>query len=248
MLNRAFEQVVDSGGIQPSGWRCLQFPNQNRRAKMSTDLLDCVPVMSATVLGLEMLLCESYVDLQMVSELILSDVGATIQVLRLAGREYENAAERPNRMGDCLASLDVDTWFSTISAHTFVCDQEHAATTAVWKHCRLIAQYAQLVAESIDRVRPEEAYLVGLLHEIESIPRLSGLPHGRPMAKGESALLGSEEVLPHFVASAIRSMNNTSVASVWSFILASAHELAGAWTDLRASAQHDLSSIGMNQY
>ena len=62
--------------------------------------------MSATVLGLEILLHEPCIDLRMASELVLSDVGATIQILRLVGREYEFATEHPCRMGDCIASLD----------------------------------------------------------------------------------------------------------------------------------------------
>lgn len=248
MLNRAFEPVIDAGWGPASGWQCVPSPRQNRLAQMPTDSLDGVPAMSATVLGLEMLLYEPYIDLKMASELILSDVGATIQILRLVDREYEDSADRPNRMGDCLASLEVDTWFGAISVHTFVCDQEHAATTAVWKHCRLIAQYAQLVAESIDCICPEDAYLVGLLHEVGSNSRLPGLPHGGPGAKSEFALLGSEGILPHFVASAIRSVNDLSVASVWRFILASAHELAGVRTDFRGSPRHDLSSLSLNLY
>jgi hypothetical protein len=215
---------------------------------MPTDILDDVPAMSATVLGLEMLLYEPSIDLKMASDLILSDVGATIQILRLVDREYENSAERPNRMGDCLASLDVDTWFSIISAHTFVCDQKHAATTAVWDHCRLIAQYAQLVAESIDRISPEDAYLVGLLHEMDSISRVLGLPHYGQGFNGEGALLGSEGLLPHFVVSATRSVNGPGVSSIWKFILASAHELAGIGTDFRQSPIQELTSQSMNLY
>ncbi len=127
MLNHAYEPVIDHSWIPSSAWRCLQFPERNQVAQKNADLLDEVPVMSATVLGLEMLLYEPCIDLRMASELILSDVGATIKILRLIGKEYEFAAERPSRMGDCLASLDVEVWFGAIASQTFVCDREHAA-------------------------------------------------------------------------------------------------------------------------
>ncbi len=179
----------------------------------------------------------------MVSELVLSDVGATIQILRLVGREYEFSTEHPCRMGDCMASLDAGTWFDAISARTFVCDREHAATGALWNHCRLVAQYAQLVAESLEGVSPEEAYLVGLLHEIGAIPNVLGWPNeGR--RPGESApLLAMEGSLPLFVLSALQSTNDPCCCSIWKFILTAAHELAGPGARYNPSTLHGFSSL-----
>ncbi len=182
--------------------------------------------MSATVLGLEILLHEPCIDLRMASELVLSDVGATIQILRLIGREYEFATEHPYRMGDCLASLDAGTWFDAISARTFACDREHAATTALWNHCRLVAQYAQLVAESLDGISPEEAYLVGLLHEIGAIPKVLSWPNDGLDDSESASLLAMEGSLPLFVLSAIQSTNDSGSSSTWKIVLTSAHELA----------------------
>src|ERR1700690_4220856 len=132
MLNQAIDTVTDHSWIPSSAWRRLDLPQQKKLARKKLDLLDEVPVMSATVLGLEMLLHEPCIDLRMASELILSDMGATIQILRLVGTEYEFDAEHPCRMDDCIASLDAGTWFDAISARTFACDSERAATTALW--------------------------------------------------------------------------------------------------------------------
>src|SRR5260370_20391022 len=172
MLDQVSNPIIDPGRIPSSAWRCSHFPASQARAHKKPDCLGDVPVMSATVLGLDLLLQEPCVDLRMASELVLSDVGATIQVLRLFGSECEFTGERPSRMDECIASLDVGAWFGAVSARIFPCDSEHAATTAVWKHCRLVAQYAQLVAESLEGVSSEEAYLVGLLHEICALPTL----------------------------------------------------------------------------
>ncbi len=231
MLNQAFDTANDHSWIPSSAWQGLHLLEQERYAQKRADFLDEVPVMSATVLGLEMLLQDSYVDLGMASELVLSDVGATIQILRLIGREYDFPAERPTRMGDCIASLDVDAWFGAISARTFPCDRKHAATTALWRHCRLVAQYAQLVAESLDDVSPEDAYLVGLLHGIGDIPASLGWPDCGRGGTALGALSAMEGTLPLFVLAAIRSMNDTSASPGWRFILAAAHELAGSRMD-----------------
>ena len=200
--------------------------------------------MSATVLGLEMLLQDSCIDLRMATDLILSDVGATIQILRMIGREYEYAAERPSRMGDCIASLDVSAWFDAISARTFACDRAHAATTAVWRHSRLVAQYAQLVAESLDGVSPEDAYLVGLLHGIGDIPAALGWPGCGRGGTDAGALSAMEGTLPLFVLAAIHSINDSSSSSGWRFILTAAHELAGSRMDLVPFALHGSSYAG----
>jgi HDOD domain len=245
MLNQAIDTVTDHSWIPSSVWRRLVFSEQKKFARKKVDLLDDVPVMSATVLGLEILLHEPCIDLGMASELILSDVGATIQILRLVGREYEFAAEHPNRMGDCLASLDSSTWFEAISARTFPCDREHSAITSLWNHCRLVAQYAQLVAESLENISPEEAYLVGLLHEIRTIPYVLGRPNGSLGGRESAALSAMEGSLPLFVLAAIRSMNASSSSSTWRFILTAAHELADARGVFDASPLSDFTSVAV---
>jgi hypothetical protein len=223
----------------------LDFREQNAPAPQMTDLLDEVPVMSATVLGLDMLLQEPFVDLHKVSELILSDVGATIQILRLIGKEYDNAAERPSRIGECIANLDVATWFGAISARTFVDDWEHSATTAVWKHCRLIAQYAQLVAESMEDISPDDAYLVGLLHGVGTIPAALGWPFSGGAGQDQGVLIAMEESLPLFVRAALHGTCNSSTSSIWRFILTSAHKLVCTRIDYDPSAFWGTRSIAV---
>jgi len=241
VLNQAFDTANDHSWVPSSAWHGLHLLEQQKFAPKKADFLDEVPVMSATVLGLEILLQERYIDLRMASELILSDVGATIQILRLIGREYDYAAERPSRMGDCIANLDVGAWFAAISTRTFACDRAHAATTAVWRHCRLVAQYAQLVAESLDGVSPEDAYLVGLLHGIGDIPAALGWPDCSRGGTSASVLSAMEGTLPLFVLAAMRSMNDSTASSGWRFILTAAHELAGSRMDLAPSAIHGAS-------
>jgi hypothetical protein len=228
------ETVSDHSWIPIAKWHRQGLTLQKSSGRRSSNLLDQVPVMSATVLGLEILLNEPCIDLRMASDLVLSDVGATLQVLRLVGQEYEFATENLSSMADCLAGLDAGTWFHEISVHTFACDDDHAAITCLYYHCRLVARFARLVAESLQGVSPEEAYLVGLLHEMEALPNALGW-HAR-----ERLMDG---LLPPFVLSAIRSANDSS--SVWKLILNAAHELAARNADCDPSAIHDFGSIGI---
>jgi len=246
VLNQAVNPLTDHSWIPSSAWHRLGSSVQRKSPRKKEDLLDHVPVMQATVLGLEMLLHEPCIDLRMASELVLSDVGATIQVLRLVGREYEFAGELPTRMGDCLASLDAGTWFEAISARTFACAQENTAATTLWNHSRLVAQYAQLVAESLEGISPTDAYLVGLLHEIGSIPEVLDWPKGELGDTESAALFAMAGSLPFFVIAAIGSINDSRPSSTWKFILREAHELADGRTDLRASTLPTISAHARN--
>jgi hypothetical protein len=222
VLNHAFDSVTGYAGIPSSTLGSFESYGQSALLSQETDFLDEVPVMLATVFGLDMLLQEPKIDLRMVSELVLSDVGATIQTLRMVRREYETATERPNRMCECIAGLDATLWFEALSSRVFVGDKEHSATTSVWKHCRSVAQCARFVAESMDDITPDDAYLVGLLHGIGAIPAALDWPESR-LGRAMSAM---EETFPPFVLAAMRSVNDSSCSSVWRFVLTAAHKLA----------------------
>lgn len=241
MLNQVSNPIIDPSRVPSSAWPCPYLRETQALAHKRLACLGDVPVMSATVLGLDLLLQEPCVDLRMASELVLSDVGATIQVLRLFGSECEFTGERPGRMDECIASLDVSAWFGAVSARTFPCDPEHAATTAVWKHCRLVAQYAQLVAESLEGISSEDAYLVGLLHEIGAIPTLLGWQKSSEGAADPGTLFAMEWSLPQFVLAALSSAKELSPSSAWRFILSAAHDLAGVKMDFQSINSTDMS-------
>jgi len=233
MLNQ--EINANHSWIPIAKWHRQGLTLQKPSGRKSSNLLEQVPVMSATVLGLEILLNEPSIDLGMASDLVLSDVGATLRVLRLVGKEYECATEHLSSMADCLAGLDASTWFHEVSAHTFACDDDHTAVTSLYYHCRLVARYARLVAESLQGVSPDEAYLVGLLHEMETLPAALGWPAQDLQLEGS---------LPPFVLSAIRSSNHSS-SSDWKFILKAAHELAADNEECDPSVIHDFGSVGI---
>jgi hypothetical protein len=143
--------------------------------------LPTVPTLLATRIQLELLLGEPLIDLRAVSAAVLQDPGATLLVLRLVAAEsgldetFKSRTTRPIRMEDCLASLDARAWFEAICAATIDGDADRPAPSelcAAWAHANAVAQCAMELAERLEGYSPEEACLVGLLHELEDLPAL----------------------------------------------------------------------------
>lgn len=131
-----------------------------------------VPVMPETLLLLDLLVQESCVDLRQMSYLVLADIGASLQILRLAGREYGAAEDRPTRIADCISDLGLRPCLKALSAQTL--SRHGHEIAAFWDHAREIADQAKLVAQEMVDVDPEEAYLVALFHMLGSVPALLG--------------------------------------------------------------------------
>ncbi len=128
---------------------------------------------------MELLLAERSVDLRAAAEIIRNDLGATLEILRLAGREAGGTAPSA-RMEDCLAVLPTAAWMEAVSTEAI---ERVAATeirlgelTAFWERARAFAYACWLVAEHTDGICPEEAYLVGLLRDAAQLPALLGWP------------------------------------------------------------------------
>ncbi len=192
----------------------------------SADPLPGIPILLSTRLQLELLLQEPVLDLRAVAQVILEDVGATLQILRLVGEEYGLAEERPIRIEDCIASLDTRIWFQAVSGMTLV---QNSQAASAWQHARQIGRYAEQLAGEQEGVRPGEAQLVGLLHEIEKLPELLGwqlsmvTPEDRAAV---GALLAEHWRLPSCVLAALRKQQAGSSPSTvrWDAIMQAAHD------------------------
>lgn len=190
------------------------------------DPLPNLPMMVTTRLRLELLLQHSLLDLRAVSEVILSDAGATLQILRLIGEEYPDEEGRPTRIEDCIVSLDVERWYDVLCASGMSHD---ASLVAEWQHCRRVAECARELAKRVVGFSPEEAYLVGLLYRLGGFPYLLGW---NPSAdtSGEHRALGVMLAdywnLPRYLVSAIQEQQQVSVSPRWANFLEVAQQLA----------------------
>ena len=73
------------------------------------------PVLSETLLLMELKIRDRAVDLREISQLVLSDVGAVLQIMRLAGREDGSAENRPTRIEDCISGLGLQVCLEAMS-------------------------------------------------------------------------------------------------------------------------------------
>jgi HD-like signal output (HDOD) protein len=195
------------------------LPIRTAFSDVNGDLLPHVPALLSTQLQLELLLQESWIDLKAVSQVILSDAGATLQTLRMIGEEFPEKEGRPTRIEDCIASLNMDRFHEAVCASTLPHD---SAARSVWQHCRRVAQCARELAQCLEGFSPEEAYVVGLLCEVGRFPRLLGWNTSRSF-KGEQDVLGlmlaAHWKLPEYLVAAIREQQEPVACTQWTGLL-----------------------------
>ena len=222
MLGQGFHTLPLMGWVPSSDWRFDNHAPASTLATADASWISAVPVEPATLLGLELLLQEESLGLQKASDLVLSDVGATLKILRLASSEYLGWPDEVCRMQDVLSSLGVQTWFGAITDHSTHSYRNVTEIRSVWQHCRLVGQYAKLISESLDGICGDLAYVAGLLHEFETMPQVLD-PH---FGETASSNLRLADVLPEPVLHALQSARERGHSSVWRYILSSAHALA----------------------
>lgn len=201
---------------------------QSREFEIPHDLPD-VPVMPETLLRLELKAQERCVDLREMSAVVLSDLGATLQILRLSALESSNTDHELTRIEDCISDLGLSACLEAVSAQPVARDDRYNAIAETWAHSREIAHYSRLAAEDTPDVNPDEAYLVGMLHAIGSLPHVLGW-FGSQSKSIDSASAGLQLArqwsLPQFAVEYFREIHIDSSATPWPEIVHQAHRSA----------------------
>jgi hypothetical protein len=196
--------------------------------EFAQDLPD-VPVLPETLLRVDLEVQEPCVDLREMSEVVLSDLGATVQILRLAGLELSDAETRPARIEDCICDLGLSACLEALWAGTIANDYRYEGVVETWAHSREIAHYSKLVAEDMPDVNPDEAYMVGLLHTIGLLPQALGW-YGSQSRPVDAALAGLQMArqwaLPQVAVEYFRELNLEHCTSPWPEIVHRAHRFA----------------------
>jgi HDOD domain len=189
-----------------------------------------VAVMQETLLLVELETQGFCVDLRALSKLVLSDLGATLQVLRLAGREYGDADGRPVRVEDCIADLGIQACIDAMSAQLMPRDVRSPSVRDLWRHSREIAEHSKYLAEQTVDIDPDEGYLVGLCHSIGSLPGVLGVG-GKACQELDHVRMGlelaREWLLPGCVVEYFSNLEKCGGRSAWLGIVEAAHRCAG---------------------
>jgi hypothetical protein len=188
-----------------------------------------VPVLLETILRLDLEVQEPCPDLRVLSQLVLSDLGATLQILRLAAEQHGDAPDRPTRIEDCIAALGAAACIEAVSAQTVLHDSRYSAIAETWMHAREIAHYSRMVAEEMPDMNPDEAYLVGLLHAVGLLPAALGWS-GSERKTFDAARAGLQMArqwsLPKGVVDYFRGLAQDDSETSWPGIVHRAHKLA----------------------
>jgi hypothetical protein len=189
-----------------------------------------VPVLSETLLLMELKIRDRAVDLTEISHLVLGDLGAVLQIMRLAGREDGSTESRPRRIEDCISGLGLQACLEAMSRQTVKRRNRLPAIVETWSHARVIAENSRFMAEE-DRlpINPDDAYLIGLFHAIGSMPEILGWDCIVP-AFSDPDLVGLRMAeawsLPGCVVEYFCELRSISKTNRWTEIVRRAHHLA----------------------
>jgi len=167
------------------------------------DLHPPVPLQPATRLQLDLLLERPSLDLDAIVGVILSDVGATLQVLRVGALTLADSNRRRGRIDDCVVHLGKRKLRSALAAvFPMAAVRQDEAARQLWRRAQLTANLARTMAGRFPEVDAEQAYVAGLLHEAGRVPAVLGwnagsIDVGDPVAVGRA--LVREWGLPVYV-------------------------------------------------
>ena len=186
-----------------------------------------VPVLPGTLLRLELMLFQPSLNLRGVSHLLCADPGALLHLFAAVSEEIGRLPDPPCRIEDCIAALPLDRLLDRLvsagAAH-----HDHAPVVAFARHAVAISRHAQLVATSLD-LPAEQAALVGLLHELGTLPWTLGWI-AIPPTPAQTALsadqLCLDYSLPPWLRHTLANLHHRSQDTLWTAVIDAAHELA----------------------
>jgi hypothetical protein len=201
------------------------------------DNLPHVPVLPETLLVMDLQRDAESVDLRGFSEAVLSDVGATILILRLIGKEYGDSDGRPERIEDCIADLGIEACMSSATDGMRTETAEYDNIIEMWGHSTEIAKHCQRLADVKYGFNPSQAYLAGLLHDIGALPRVLGWERGD--VAGDYSLSALKMAMrwsfPDFLKDYFYEAYLPGKNREWTAMMAAAHDAANqtwAWCPL----------------
>jgi hypothetical protein len=221
--------VLNSNAYQIQTGRQAFAVSQPLQPQLVDNLPD-VPALPETLLLMELKLYDFSVDLGEVSQLVQRDLGATLQILRLASREYGASDNRPIRVEDCISCLGLEACLQAAGQRTILSERCHRSMFEFWAHSRDVAQAARTIAlTSGGAVHPDEAGLVGLFHALGAIPALLGWEWRDRTGGGwtDRALRMAERwSLPACVGDYFMELHQPELPGTWTEMIRAAHRSA----------------------
>src|SRR5271166_3414171 len=142
----------------------VDFPHSSTFTLPGETEFPAPPAMPDALLRLDLCLSAFVVDLQDIKDIIRTDVGLTLQLLRLAARQTEQSPGRIGSIGEIAIQVGVPGLRELVSRTRALNFTSHAGLSVCerfWSHARLTALIAEELAGQSSEVDPEQAYLAG---------------------------------------------------------------------------------------
>jgi hypothetical protein len=191
-----------------------------------------VPVRLDTQLLMELKVHERCVDLREVSQLVLRDIGAALRIFHCAAKENPSPEDRPRRIEDCISILGLQCCLETLCSEGTGSGTRSGDFIETWRHATEVAECCkQLASEPAATTNPEEAYLVGLFHQLYSLPVVLGWDSfdstsNAPACRG--LRMAQDWSLPRCVQDYFIEIHNPAQEQRWSGIVQRAHEMTSS--------------------
>lgn len=205
--------------------------NRSTRDECSEDIPE-IPVMPETLLCVDLCARTQSIDLSEMSQCVLGDPGATLQIMRTARNANSTGGERFNRIEDYISALGVDASKDAIAKRILSREMDATRIREAWTHARTIAEICcELAEETPDETHPGQAYLVGLLHELGSLPSVLGWDALFPNRKHPEHVglrLAEAWRLPLCVHAYFCGLQDEAKSNQWTKLVQRAHALTDA--------------------
>ncbi len=187
----------------------------------------CLPVLAGTQLYLRLLLGGHRFDLAAVADVVGRDPCAVLRLFALVAEEFPDAANRPQRLEDCLAGVSAAELWRALSDPPSDREEQRRAIPFAGTAFTL-AHYARMVAVSLG-LGGDQAFLLGLLHAVGSLPVVLGRltePPGAEASVHMAARIAEAYHLPPSLCRALAAVHRREPGSVWVAVLEAARDLA----------------------
>lgn len=188
--------------------------------------LATLPVLSSTQFCFELMVHGGPLDLRAAVSLFGRDPVAVLRLFALVAREYPNPNDRPERLEDCVVSLASEDLLEGLHSPPSL-RREQAAMILFARHAHAIAGGAAVAAASLGLPR-DQAFLVGLLHAVGSLPGEVGrsdMPFRRESTITCLKAISECFKLPSSLHSALEAVHRADASSVWMALVEAAHDL-----------------------
>lgn len=193
---------------------------------------DALPILPGTQLCLELALLRNPPSLRELADILERDPVAVLRLFALAATEFPaqlSTQEDLVRVEDCVASLGTEQLLHAFCRQAPMPSREQPLALAFAQHSCAVARMCREIAEATG-LPGEEAFLVGLLHNLSELPERLGrmpFPSSAQVNRKLTSTPTRQYALPSRLQQTLDAVYCGDPASPWTAVVGAAYELLG---------------------